>query len=252
MPGDDDIRAPVRRADLGGHPRPRGRGRHRLPGQLRRLPAGRGPDHPRRHRGHPRPLAQGQARPLHRGHQVLRPDRAGAVRPRQLPQAHHVRRRRLAAAAADRLHRPVPAARLRPEHADRREPGRPRRPRPPGQGPLHRLLQLPHLPAGAGRRPQRDARDHPVRLGPAPVQPAVPPDRAGDAAVLRRGGRRGHPLQPDRRRPAVGQAHPLRAAPGRHPLHPRHGRRGTTRTATGTSASSTPSRPSARSPTRPA
>ena len=72
-----------------------------------------------------------------------------------------------------------------------------------GQGPLHRLLELPDLPAGAGDRPDRDAAAGPVRLGPAPLQPAVPADRAGDAAVLRRGRRRRDLLQPDRGRAAV-------------------------------------------------
>src|ERR1700683_2793564 len=58
-------------------------------------------------------------------------------------------RGRLAAAAADGLHGSLPAARLRPPDADRRDPGCPGRPRPPGQGPLHRRLELPHLSAGA-------------------------------------------------------------------------------------------------------
>ena len=120
-----------------------------------------------------------------------------------------------------------------------------------GQGPVHRLLELPHLPAGAGGRPQRDARAGPAGLRPAPVQPALPPDRAGDAPVLPGGRRRRHPLQPDRRRPAVRQALAVRAARRRHPLHPRHGRRRTTRTATGTNASSTPSTTCSSWPRRP-
>ena len=159
-----------------------------------------------RHRGDHRPLAPGQAGPLHRGDQVLRADRAGTVRRGQFAQAHHVRRRGLTPAAADRLHRPVSAARVRPADADRRDARRPRRPGPPGQGPLRRLLELPDLSAGPRRRPERDAAAGPLRLSPAAVQPALPPDRAGDAAVLRRGRRRRHSVQPDRGRPAVGQA----------------------------------------------
>ena len=42
---------------------------------------------------------------------------------RQLAQAHPRRRRRVAAPPADRLHRPLPAARLRPADADRRDAG---------------------------------------------------------------------------------------------------------------------------------
>ena len=130
VPGDDDVRTAIRREHRGRHPRPGRRGRHRLPRHLGRLSPGRGPEHQGNHRGDPRPLAQGQAGPLHRGHEVLRPHRPGAVRRRQLPQAHPRRRRRLAAAAADRLHRPVPAARIRPGDTDRRDPRRPGRPRP--------------------------------------------------------------------------------------------------------------------------
>ena len=52
---------------------------------------------------------------LRRGHQVLRAHRADAVGPGQQPQAHPRRRRRLAAPPADRLHRPLPAARARPD-----------------------------------------------------------------------------------------------------------------------------------------
>ena len=55
------------------------------------------------------------------------------------------------------------------------------------QGPLHRLFQLPDLPAGPGDRPQRDPPAGQVRFRPAAVQPAVPPGRAGHAAPLPRG-----------------------------------------------------------------
>ena len=221
MPGDDDLRAAERRGD---------RGRDHGPGRRRRASTSSTPPTrtrsaatwpPGAHRGDHRPLAARQAGPFHHRDQVLRADRARAVRRRQLAQAHHVGGRGLAAPPADRLHRPVPAARLRPEHADRRDARRPRRPGAPGQGPLHRLLQLPDLPAGPGDRPQRDPAAGQVRLGAAAVQPAVPPDRAGDAAVLRGRGHRRHPLQPDRGRAAVRQARPSRPAAGGQPVHPR-------------------------------
>ena len=96
----------------------------------------------------------------------------------------------------------------------------PRRPRPPGEGPLRRLLELPHLPARPGDRPERDPRAGPLRLGPAPLQPPVPPDRARDAALLRRGGRRRDPLQPDRRGPPLRQARPQAPPRPRAPASP--------------------------------
>ena len=153
-----------------------------------------------------------------------------------------------AAATGDRLHRPLPTARARPGHPDRRDAGRARRPRPLGQGPLRRLLQLPGLPAGAGARPERGALPGALRLGAAPLQPAVPPDRARAAPALRRRGPGGHPLQPDRRRPAVGQARPVVVARPRAPASRWATRPATTRTATGTTASSPRWRSCAKSP----
>ena len=103
-------------------------------------------------RGDPRRLAARQAGPLRRRDQVLRADRAGALGRGQLAQAHSLCGRGLAAPSADRLHRPLPAARLRPRTPIDETLGalddlvtR--------QGPLRRLLQLPGLPAGAGGRP---------------------------------------------------------------------------------------------------
>ena len=68
------------------------------------------------------------------------------------------------AALADRLHRPLPAALQRPEHADRRDARRARRPRARGQGALRRLLELPRVPTRARVRPQRGARLRAVRF----------------------------------------------------------------------------------------
>ena len=90
-----------------------------------------------------------------------------------------------------------------------------------GQGPLRRLLQLPGLPAGAA--PSAAAR----RSG-WPASTRVQPrynllfreiERELLPALSRRGRRR-HPLQPDRRRPAVGQARPADAARRRAPASP--------------------------------
>ena len=75
----------------------------------------------RPHRGDRRPLAQGPARAIHPRHEVLRTLGPGALGPGQLAQAHPRRGRRIAAPAADRLHRPLPAARPRPGNADRRD-----------------------------------------------------------------------------------------------------------------------------------
>ena len=120
------------------------------------------------------------------------------------------------AAPADRLHRPLPAALRRSQHADRRDPRRARRPRPRRQGPLHRLFELPRVPARACARPQRGARLRALRLGAAALQPAVPRVRARDVPAVPRRRRRRDPVQPDRRRDAVGQARPVEAAGGRH------------------------------------
>ena len=74
------------------------------------------------------------------------------------------------------------------------------------------VLQLPDLPAGPGDRAQRDPWPDAVRLGSAALQPALPPDRTGNAAVLRRGWCRCHLLQPHRRWPSLGKAFPERPA----------------------------------------
>ena len=62
---------------------------------------------------------------------------------RRFAPLHHVRGRGQPQAAEDRLDRPLPAAPARSADADRGNPACARRPGPPGQGALHRLLQLP-------------------------------------------------------------------------------------------------------------
>ena len=111
-----------------------------------------------------------------------------------------------------------------PDDADRRDARGARRPRARGQGALRRLLELPRLPHGPRHRPQRGPAPGALRLGAAPLQPAVPPDRARAAAAVRGGGRRRHPLQPARRRAAHRQARPHGAAARGHAVHPRPGR----------------------------
>ena len=133
-------------------------------------------------------------------------------------QAHPGRHRRLAAPAADRLRRPLPAPHRRPEHADRRDaatrsttscaPARcatsaARTSSPTswrGRSAAARLLGL-----------------GPLRLGAAALQPALPRVRARAAAAVPRGGHRRDPLQPARRRPAHRQAPPRRGPPRRAP-----------------------------------
>ena len=60
--------------------------------------------------------------------------------PRRLAPLDHHRGRELAAAARHRLDRPLPGPPPRPGHRRRRDARRADRPRPAGQGPLHRLL----------------------------------------------------------------------------------------------------------------
>ena len=80
-------------------------------------------------------------------HQGLLADRPRPERPRPVPQAHHRELPRLAAAAADRLRRPLPGAPLRRDGAARGDDDRLRRPGAGRQGALHRRLA-----SGAPRR----------------------------------------------------------------------------------------------------
>ena len=79
-----------------------------------------------------------------------------ANQPRQLAPLDHPRGRGLAAAAGHRLDRPLPDPPPRPGDRHRGDARRAHRPRPTGQGPLHRLLDLPGLgdrggPVGGAR-----------------------------------------------------------------------------------------------------
>ena len=77
------------------------------------------------------------------------PNRARRVAP-----LDHRRGRELAAAARHRLDRPLPDAPPRPGHRHRRDARRAHRPRPAGQGPLHRLV----LVLAAARSSRRSGR----------------------------------------------------------------------------------------------
>ena len=79
------------------------------------------------------------------------PDGAGPERHGPLARAHRAGRRGLAAPPADRLHRPLPGALGRSRHAARRDAARLRRPRAPGQGALHRRLELRRRGGSPGR-----------------------------------------------------------------------------------------------------
>jgi hypothetical protein len=167
VPGHHDLRAAVRRTDVVRDHGPGRRGRDQLLRHRRRLSAGRRPQPQRQDRGDHRPLAEGQARRLHPGHQVLRAHGRAPVPGREQPAAHPERRRGVAEASGDRLHRSLPAARLRCVDAGGRDVGGAGPARALGQGPLHRLLQLAGLAAGPRHRPQRSEEPGDLRFGPA-------------------------------------------------------------------------------------
>ena len=101
------------------------------------------------------------------------------------------------------LHHPDPG------DADRGDAARARRRRAGGQGALRRLspTSSPTRSRARSARARRSRRGA-LRLRPAALQPALPPDRARAAAPLRRGGPGRDPVQPARRRAAHRQAPP--------------------------------------------
>ena len=178
----------------------------------------------RRVRGDPRQGIKGPSREHRACHEVLHADGRRSQPARRLAPLDHHRGRELPQAARHRLDRPLPGAPTRPRNRRRGNPQRADRPRPAGQGPLHRLLLL------LGRRDRRSTVDR------ARPQPPALPHRA--AAVLatrpwhrarrapnRPAARHGHPhLQPPGRRLAVrpleraSNAHLARQAATRRPL----------------------------------
>ncbi len=73
-------------------------------------------------------------------HEVLHADERRPQPARRIPPVDHARGRELPAPAEHRLHRPLPGPPAQPGHRRRGDPRRPHRPRPPGQGPLHRVV----------------------------------------------------------------------------------------------------------------
>ena len=158
------------------------------PGRVGRRARYQQPRHEARHGRQPR----GRARRARRGHHALRhrrllrrvrgpARRAARGQPRRRRAGDQVRRRRaqprrrqrrglgrarvaalhppggriVAAPAADRLDRPLPAAPPGRGHADRGDAGRAVRSGARGQGALHRLVQLHRLAGGRGRVDRR-------------------------------------------------------------------------------------------------
>ena len=102
-----------------------------------------------------------------------------------------------------RLHRPLPGPPAQPGHRRRGDPRRPHRPRPPGQGPLHRLVVLRRQPdrrgpVGLPRPPPGTVRHRAAAV----LDPGA--RHRGRRAAHRPAPRHGHPdLQPAGRRVAV-------------------------------------------------
>ena len=94
------------------------------------------------------------------------------------------------------IHRPEP------EHPDRRDAARARRPDPRGQGALHRHQHLRRVAARRVAVGGEGAGAEPLHLRAAAVQPARPPDRARAAADGADVRLRGDPVEPARRRAA--------------------------------------------------
>ena len=102
---------PSSRAD----PRSRGRARRHLPRHRRRVPARRRPHDRRPHRGDRRPVDdRASASSYVVATKCFAPMGRESLGHGEQPPAHHGRDRRVAAAAADRLHRPLPTALRRP------------------------------------------------------------------------------------------------------------------------------------------
>ena len=127
------------------------------------------------------------------------------------------------ATAAHRPRRPLPAARLGPEHADRRDASRPRRPRARGQGPLRRRART----SSPTSWPARSAAARcSAPLGSTACSPATTCCSArSSASCCRCAPRKGIGVIPYN--PLAGGLltgkHQRGGAPdGRHPLHARH------------------------------
>ena len=107
------------------------------------------------------------------GDQALRRHGHVAERRQAVRAEHPPRLRRVAAPAADRLHRPVPDAPRRPRHPVGRDLAGDGGARRPGQDPVRRLVQL----RGLGHRAGERDRPGPRLLRPGQRAVAVQPDR---------------------------------------------------------------------------
>ena len=107
------------------------------------------------------------------------------------PVLHPAGRDRVAAAAADRLHRPVPAAHAGSGHPGRRDHRGAARAGRRGQDPLPGPLQLLRLADRRRRAPRRGGRPPAVHLRPEPLVAARARGRG-------RGRARGHAFRPGR------------------------------------------------------
>ena len=169
----------------------------------------------------------GPARRRRARHQGARPDGRRSEHERQLATLDHPGVRGQPAPPRHRLHRPLPDPPARSRDRHRRDARRAVRPGPPGQGPLPRQLHVPRVgdrrgPVGGGA-----AQPRAVRVRAAAVldpRPRHRGRRAPDVRELRHGR---HPVEPARRRLAVGQVAHGRRRP-HQPPRPAHPGRATT------------------------
>ena len=151
----------------------------------------------------------GPGDPLHQGH--LR-DRPRAQRRRLVPLPLGPGRRGEPRAPRDRLHRPLPAPRLRRPDAGRGDAGNPGRPGAGGEGPLRRLLELLGLAPDEVLGRVRTVRPPPLRGAPGVLLPDRARLRVGADAAGAGPGRGVRRLEPAR----LGEAH--RESPPGAPL----------------------------------
>ena len=223
---------------------------HRRPRRRRQLRRHRRRLLRRRVGGDRRQGAEGPARRRRAGDQVLHADGRGPQPARRVAALDRPGGRGLAAAARHRPHRPLPGAPPRSGRRRRGDARRAHRPRPAGQGPLHRLLVV------RGQRDRRGAVGRArARAGALPHRAAAllaaDPEHRARRPAHRPAPRHGHPhLQPARRRLALRQLERRQlpdlagAAAARRPL--RHG------SAREPAQAARPSSSSPRSPTTPA
>ena len=136
--------------------------------------------------------------------------------------------------AEDRLHRSLPAARLRSADADRGNPAGAGRPDPAGQGPLHRQFEFSGMARRRGRTHRARNECQPLRVVPGRIQPGGARDRKGSAAGSAGIQARPAAVLPARQRTFDRQIPARRRGAGGHPF-----RQGTRACATATSRRAT-------------